>query len=172
MARPKALDFLVAEESARRLTQSLVVEALPESGEGVHQPTDLRQILARPASAEKQRALGTIWNRLHALEPVIHPLYRELVAAYAGLVLQVKEGKAGKPDKITADLEALDAARAKYISLLDQIDDHLNWWEATQGQGDPKLFEAYRRWSRPADPAPRADDPIGRYLDEVEKAVR
>ena len=168
MARPKALDFLGAEESHRRLAQALVADVLPESGLGQHQPTELAQIIARPPGAERQKALGTIWGRLRALEPRIHPLYRELASSYGGLVAQVMEGKA---KHAATDLAALDAVRSRYVTLLDQVDDYLNWWEATQGRGDPRLFEAYRHLSQPAVPAARPDDPIGQYLDEIARAV-
>ena len=77
----------------------------------------------------------------------------------------------GKAKHAATDLAALDAVRSRYVTLLDQVDDYLNWWEATQGRGDPRLFEAYRRLSQPAVPAARPDDPIGRYLDEIARAV-
>lgn len=54
---------------------------------------------------------------------------------------------------------------------LDGIDDYLNWWEVTRGQAGQADLDRYRAAVRKSPPSARTDDPIGEYLDQIQRVV-
>ena len=170
MSRPGATAFMDGMESDRRLAQTMLAEvpANPKTGEPP-QTLSLADVIALPDKAIRDRLLKDTWLRLRALGPRIHPLFRPVTDAHRHLLEDVMGGKAGD---VQARLAALDAERATLAARLDAIDDYLNWWEVTRGSGAAADLDRYREAVkvRPRDAA--AEDPIGVYLDDVQKLVR
>jgi len=168
MARPKALDFLGAAESQRRIAQAMMVE-LAVGDDTTPQPMTLASAAGSAKPEELQAALRATWLRLRTLETRVHPLFRGIVAAYRNTVDSAMEGKRKTLKTLATDLARLDARRDALADHLDRVDDYLNWWEVTRGEGDTAELDRFLKALHPPKPPPRKDDPIGNYLDKVER---
>jgi hypothetical protein len=75
----------------------------------------------------------------------------------------------GKRRKMTERLARLKATRTDLIARMSEIEDYLNWFEATQPKAKSEMFADYlRAASEPGEPAPRRRDALSIYLDSLE----
>jgi hypothetical protein len=81
------------------------------------------------------------------------------------------KGKAGK--SLPAALQRLATTRQKLAVTLRGIEDHLDWYEATQSTSPSGAFEDYLHAAGELEkPRPPRTDAISRYLDEMETEYR
>ncbi len=99
------------------------------------------------------------------------PLCRSIVIGYQELVDRLSRGKTGN----TAEkLLALEAARKTVMQQREEINDYLNWYEATQVTSESGVFEEYFRAARQFDSGRRGHRPdaVSTYLDNMELEYR
>ena len=96
-----------------------------------------------------------------------HPLYRPLINDYQEALRNLTDGK--KTKDTAAALERLAATRANLTVKLGEVEDYLNWYQATQMTERSGQFQDYLRTAdRLAEPPPTRADAISRYLDALE----
>ena len=96
------------------------------------------------------------------------PLHRPVIDGYQQVLgLLIK----GRTKGLAARIEALAADRRDILDQMNRIEDHLDWFEATQRETFSGTFDDILR--RPpestAPPRLKRNDPISSYLDEIER---
>ncbi len=129
--------------------------------------SEVDKILALPA---REKFLARCADGLVALSYRAFPLHRSLIQEYQAVVAGLRQGKKkGLPER----LSALAADRKQLSARLTEIEDYLNWYEATQQTTPSGLFDDLLAPPSPATPAiPKFSDPITRYMDEMEKLYK
>lgn len=124
---------------------------------------DYAVILAHP---EKDKLLAQARLSLQSLGIRGNALFREIAADYQKVIADLSAGK-------TKDMDArLKALRKRAVETYVQacaVQDHLDWFEATQSTRYSGLFEDFLSLpERVREELPPRTDPISKYLDEVE----
>ena len=148
-------------ESERRLDELLRVK-IPNAENSL----DLSALARRKASATEKIALsqlaGTLRLFIGQANPVLRPVAREY-QQMAELLMR------GKRRGIAKRLTRLEITREKLTTRMSDVDDYMNWFEATQLPARSGVFADYlRAASQPQATAPRRGDPISVYLDALE----
>ena len=117
---------------------------------------------SREALLARETALVALSTRANAL-------LRPVIAEYEQIVTLLARGK-------TRGIEERLAAVAKYredvLRRLTQIDDYLNWFEATQLGTRSDAFDSYLKTANEiAEQERRASDQITKYLDQLEREL-
>ncbi|MEO8439443.1 MAG: hypothetical protein ABI540_04390 [Spartobacteria bacterium] len=114
----------------------------------------------------RREVLQQVSRQLLLLSARAHPSYRSIVQEEYELATLLAQGKArGVP----ARLERIASYRALVERQGREIDDYLNWYEATQGKTMSDAFSDILQTARSADEdLPRRRDPISVYLDSIE----
>lgn len=100
-----------------------------------------------------------------------NPLYRPIIAEYQEVVRQLAKGKNHR--SYPATLARLATTRKKLQETVQEVENHLDWYEATQTATPSGQFEHYlRAAAASAAPAPRRTDPVSTYLDQVEQETQ
>ena len=115
------------------------------------------------ASAKK---LG---ERLMLLTTRAHPLLRPIVVDYQLAAESVARKKRNGLAKRLANSKAL---REKIAARMTDVDDFMNWFEATQAKTASGAFRDYLHASASNDPIPRRRDAISVYLDALETQLQ
>jgi len=95
-----------------------------------------------------------------------HPSYRAIVQKEYELTELLARGKTrGAPERF----ERVASDRAEIERQASEVDDYLNWYEATQSKTMSGAFSQILEAAKAADEAlPRRRDPISVYLDSIE----
>lgn len=100
-----------------------------------------------------------------------HPLMQKVVLRYLTLL-----DRAAKGDfkNLEAEAKKLESLRQQICLQAEQIEDHLNWFEATQIPQRSGAFKGYFDLLKKIgeDSRTRRDDPFSRYLDRMEVELR
>ena len=119
--------------------------------------------LPEPAPVFRQVELSLTKLMLRA-----HPVYRPIILEYQEAVRSLAKGKAGKD--LPASLARLETTRQRLGTTMQGVEDHLDWFEATQSHAPTGSFEDYLKAADELEkPRPPRGDAISRYLDEVEQ---
>ncbi len=161
--RPNALKRLFTPDKA---APPAAAAGAPEAAEplvtcGIE---DFARVLALPEPAPVFNQVELALTRLMLRA---HPIYRPIIQEYQDLVRGLAKGKAGK--SLPATLQRLATTRQKLAVTLRGIEDHLDWYEATQSTTPSGAFEDYLQAAGELEkPRPARTDAISRYLDEME----
>ena len=111
-------------------------------------------------------ALFARGNDFASLQTKAHPLLRPVVFEYQKVVADLARGKTRRVD---ATLKELENYRTMIVDRMDKIADYLNWFEATQMPERSGAFDNYLKAAAALEnaPAPKRNDPISRYVDQV-----
>jgi len=110
--------------------------------------------------------LRQVSQQLQVLSARAHPSYRLLVQEDYELAELLARGKTRK---VRARLERVASYREVIEHQAREIDDYLNWYEATQTKAMSGAFSQLLEAARAGDEAqPRRRDPISIYLDSIE----
>jgi hypothetical protein len=156
--------FLTFGETEAKLAEMLGFKG-PMTGHAAGEVT-LVELSHGKLSTTERELLAQFSANLLMLAPRSHPVLRPIVEEYQQIAAKVA---AGKHRHAVERLAQLGTTRAKLIARMDQIDDYLNWFEATQLQTNSGLFHDYLKASAhiPGKP-PRRNDPLSVYLDALE----
>ena len=103
---------------------------------------------------------------LGQLEIRANPIYRPIISEYAKVTALLKRGKT---KGLAPRLARLRATRQAVAKQMREIDDYLNWFEATRLRGSSGAFADYLEAADSAAGSPqRRRDPISIYLDALE----
>jgi hypothetical protein len=148
-------------ESERRLDELLRVKI-----QNTEKSLDLSELTGRKASAAEKVALDqlarTLLSFIGQANPVLRPVAREYQQMAALLAR-------GKRRGIAKRLTRLQTTREQLTARMSDVDDYMNWFEATQLPARSGVFADYlRAASQPQRTGPRRRDPISVYLDTLE----
>jgi hypothetical protein len=159
---------LSVEETDRELTSqlSLTLAVDREGQRRTFRLTEYRDFLKLKNSRE---ALQARQGALVALSARANALLRPVVAEYESIVALLARGK-------TKDLDArfarAEANRRESLARLAQIDDYMNWFEATQLGVRSDAFDSFLKTAAEiAEQEQRGSDQITQYLDQLEREL-
>jgi hypothetical protein len=155
--------FMAAAETERRLEETLRLKISERDLEKSYELTQF-QIFRKHKSAKK--ALGWLAQDLSALGTRAHPVYAPIIAEYAEITALIGRGKTLD---IPRRLDRLQKARKAMAAQMREIDDYLNWFEATsQARPSGEFADYLKAAKRAAEPEQAKRDPISVYLDALE----
>jgi len=168
LARPSGAQnyqLLTFAESEQRLDELLRVK-IPDPGNSSKQ-VELSELAQRKLSAVEKMALSRVSENLVLLTIRANPVMRPIVREYqqiAALLLR------GKRKRVAQRLARVQATRTTLGARMSDIDDYMNWFEATQSKTGSGVFVDYLRAVGESQiPAPRRRDPLSVYLDSVDE---
>jgi hypothetical protein len=126
--------------------------------------TDIKAVLGIP---EREKVLQRNQSWLAELNLRAFPLHRPVIEGYQQVLgLLIK----GRTKGVAERLAKLTIQRKSIIETMTQAEDYLDWYEATQRTTPSGTFDLYfQRLDEFESRRPKRDDPISRYLDEIER---
>jgi len=161
----QSYQLLTFAETERRLGELLCVRISdPGHPTRMVQLDDLSQRKILPVEIA---AIAALSQELLLLAARANPILRPIVQEYQQIAsLLVK----GKRKGLTARLVPLQASRAKLTTRMTEIDDYMNWFEATQSKTKSGAFADYLKAVQGQNEAPpRRRDALSVYLDAMEE---
>lgn len=124
---------------------------------------DFAVVMGHP---EKQRLLSQMRLALQDVAVRGNALFRDIANDYIGVINELSVGKTKGVDE---KLQALRKRAVEAYVKACAVQDHLDWFEATQSTRYSGLFEDFLTLpERVREELPPRKDPISKYLDEVE----
>jgi hypothetical protein len=158
-------DLLTFSRTNEKL-DSLLRTAFP-STDGRGKSLSFEDLWKKKPTPMQRMALQRFTQELMLLATRANPVLRSIIQDYQQLVAQLA---LGKNHAIAARLTELKTLRARLSSRMTEIDDYLNWFEATQLSTRSGLFENFLNTSSAASPAAaRRKDAFSAYLDAMEE---
>lgn len=155
-------------ETDKKLDETL--RSLPPASRASGEPLKMDDLVKRKASPQEKAALKKLGEDLLPLMARAHPVLRPVVQEYYDICALLA---AGKRKRLAARLSRLQATRATLVARMNEVDDYMNWFEATQQKSKSGAFADYLRTAlRSAEPQPRRRDPISVYLDALEQQLQ
>lgn len=157
-------ELLTFAESAQRLDELLRVK-ISETNKPVKLAA-LEDIAQRKISPSEKMALSQLSRDLLVFvaqaNPVLRPIAREYQQSVALLARGTRRG-------IAKRLSHLDAVRKQLAARMSDIDDYMNWFEATQMTNGSGNFTDYLKAADQSQlPVSKRRDPVSVYLDALE----
>ena len=119
----------------------------------------------KPSNSEKM-ALDQLKRDLLVFVPQANPVLRPIAREYQEVVTLLARGKRRGAAKRLARLEVI---RQELASRMSEIDDYMNWFEATQMKSGSGDFTGYLKAVNQSElPVPRRGDPLSIYVDALE----
>ena len=168
LARPSGAQnyqLLTFAESEQRLDELLRVK-IPDAGNSSKQ-VELSELAQRKLSAVEKMALSRVSENLVLLTIRANPVMRPIVREYQQIAALLVRGKR---KRVAQRLARVQATRTTLGARMSDIDDYMNWFEATQSKTGSGVFVDYLRAVGESQiPAPRRRDPLSVYLDSVDE---
>jgi len=156
----ESYQLLTFSESERRLDELLRVGV---SGTG--KSLDLGDIARRKPSAAEKAALDQLSLALLLFVEQANPVLRPVAREYQQIATRFARGRRGGAAK---RLLRLQTTREKLAARMRDIDDYMNWFEATQMDSGSGNFTDYLKAAADSqESAPRRRDPLSVYLDSL-----
>jgi hypothetical protein len=157
-------------ESERRLDELLQIKISDGSrNRGRPKPANLSELSRCKLSAEEKAAVNHMSQGLLLLVGTAHPVLRPVAREYqqiAALLIR------GKRRAIAKRVSHLDGIRKELAARMGDIDDYMNWFEATQMENQSGAFADYLKAANQSQvSAPRRRDPLSVYLDALEDQI-
>jgi hypothetical protein len=160
----QAFRLLTFAESERRLDELLSVKIL-EANKPV-KTIRLDELTQHKPSASEKIALDQLKRDMLFFVPQANPVLRPIAREYQEIVALLARGKRHGMAK---RLSRLEATRQQLASRMSEIDDYMNWFEATQMTRGSGNFTGYLKAVDQSQlQAPRRRDPLSVYVDALE----
>ena len=158
--------LLTFAESERRLDELLQIKISDGLRNRPQQKTtDLGELARRKASRDEEAAVNQMSRSLLLLIGTAHPVLRPVAREYQKIAALLARGKRRG---IAKRLSYLDGTRKELAARMSEIDDYLNWFEATQMERESGAFNDYLKAASQSEvSAPRRRDPLSVYLDAL-----
>jgi hypothetical protein len=151
-------------ESERRLDELLSLK-ISESNKPV-KLVRLEELTQHKLSTSEKMALDQLKRDLMFIVPQINPVLRPIGREYQEIVELLARGKRRG---VMKRLSRLDLTRQQLAARMTEIDDYMNWFEATQMSSGSGNFTGYlKAVDQSQGPAPRRHDPLSVYVDALE----
>jgi hypothetical protein len=156
--------LLTFAESEQRLDELLRLKiSEPNKSEKL---LTLKEIARHKPSANEKLALDQLKRDLMFLVPQINPVLRPIGREYQEVATLLARGKRRGVEK---HLSRLEFTRQQLAGRMVEIDDYMNWFEATQMSTGSGNFTGYfKAMDQSRVPAPRRHDPLSVYVDALE----
>jgi hypothetical protein len=156
----ESYQLLTFAESERQLDKLLRVKV-----PGTSKLTDLSSLVRQKPSAAEKAALKQSSQDLLLFIGQANPVLRPVAREYQQIVtLLAREKRRG----VAKRLARLQATRQKLAARMNDIDDYMNWFEATQMESGSGNFTDYLKAAdQSLRSAPRRRDPFSVYLDSL-----
>jgi hypothetical protein len=156
--------LLTAAETERQLAELVATE----KSRGVSsEAKDLTKYIKKKLSAPESAELRQLGGNLTVLGIEANPSFRTLIMEYEQIVERIR---ARKTKGLPARLAVLASRREKICARSSDIDDYMNWFEATKSNATSGAFSGYLRAATRSDELrSRRRDPISVYLDALEE---
>lgn len=156
---------MTLEDTHRELTGLLSFEVQAEKSGRMQRfaPTDFEAFVKLPGAKFAMQAQQV---KMVTLTTKAHPLFRPILAEYEQIFSQLSQRKTRHIAERIAEIERY---RTTIVKQMGEIEDYLNWYEATQPVGRSGAFDPFlRRAEQLNAPAP-VDPRITEYLDQFEQ---
>ena len=156
--------LLTFAESERRLDELLSLK-ISEPNKPV-KLVRLEELAQHKLSASEKMALDQLKRDLMFFVPQTNPVLRPIGREYQEIVALLARGKR-RP--VLKRLSRLDLTRQQLATRMVELDDYMNWFEATQMSSGSGNFAGYlKAVDQSQGPAPRRHDPLSVYVDALE----
>ena len=150
-------------ETERLLAAKLRIKI---SEQGTEKNYALEEFATILKSKSGKKLLNALAHDLGALATRANPVYAPIIAEYAEITARVSRGRTLG---IERRFERLRTTRETLTAQMRQIDDYMNWFEATSLAHPSGEFADYiKAAKRAGEPERTRRDPISVYLDAVE----
>jgi len=155
--------LLAAAETNRRLEALLQLKIRAAGSEKIYRLDEFPQFLRDPSA---RAGLAEVRRELLALNTRANPIYRPIIDEYGQITEMLLRGRTRRLRERLAQLGKL---RENIAGRMREIDDYMNWFEATKSRVPSGAFTDYfKAADSAAQPAQRRHDPISVYLDTLE----
>ena len=156
--------LLTFAESERRLDELLSLK-ISEPNKPLKLLT-LEELAQHKLSASEKMALNQLKRDLMFFVPQTNPVLRPIGREYQEIVALLARG-IHRP--VLKRLSRLDLTRKQLATRMTEVDDYMNWFEATQMSSGSGNFAGYlKAVDQSQGPAPRRHDPLSVYVDALE----
>jgi len=156
--------FLTFAESERYLDELLRVK-ISEANKPARL-TGLDELARHKVSASEKMALSELNRELLVFVAQANPVLRPLAREYQEIVALLARGKR---KRIAKRLSRLEVTRKELAARMSDIDDYMNWFEATQMKRRSGNFTGYLKAANHSQlSAPKRHDPLSVYVDALE----
>jgi hypothetical protein len=129
----------------------------------------LDELAHHKLSATEKMALDQLKRDLMFLIPQTNPVLRPIGREYQEIIALLARGKRRA---VLKRLSRLELTRQQLAARMTEIDDYMNWFEATQMNSGSGNFTGYLNAVDQSEvPAPRRHDPLSVYVDSLEDQV-
>src|ERR1044071_4388871 len=156
--------LLTFAESERRLDELLTLK--------ISQPNKpvklvkLEELAHHKLTVSEKVAVDQLKRDLMFLVPQTNPVLRPIGREYQEILALLARGKR---KAVLKRLSRVDFTRQQLAARMTEIDDYLNWFEATQMNSGSGNFTGYLKAADQSQvPAPRRHDPLSIYVDALE----
>ena len=170
LSEHQTYQLLTFAESERRLDELLQIKISGGSwNRGRPKQANLSVLSRRKLSAEEKAAVNHMSQGLLLLVGTAHPVLRPVAREYQQIAALLTHGKRRGIEKRVSHLES---TRKELATRMGDIDDYMNWFEATQMENQSGAFSEYLKAANPSRvSAPRRGDPLSVYLDALEDQI-
>jgi len=152
--------LLTFAESERRLDELLRIKV-----PGMSKSADLSGFVRQKPSAAEKAALKQLSQALLLFVWKVNPVLRPVAREYQQIATLLARGKRGR---VATRLARLQVTRQKLAARMSDIDDYMNWFEATQMESGSGNFTNYLKAAdQSLRSAPKRRDPLSVYLDSL-----
>jgi hypothetical protein len=159
--------FLTFAESEQRLAELLSVK-ISQANKPAKVAT-LDDLAKRKISPGEKIALGQLDRDLLVFVTQANPVLRPIAREYEQIIALLARGKRMG---VAKHLSHLDATRKQLAARMSDIDDYMNWFEATQMKNGSGNFADYlKAVDQSQSSASKRHDPLSVYVDALEDQV-
>jgi hypothetical protein len=156
--------LLTFAESDQRLDELLRVKI--SEPKGPVKVVRLEELAQHKLSASEKMALDQLKRDLMFLIPQTNPVLRPIGREYQEIIALLARGKRRG---VLKRLSRVELTRQQLAARMTEIDDYMNWFEATQMNSGSGNFTGYlKAVDQSQVPAPRRHDPLSVYVDALE----
>jgi hypothetical protein len=126
----------------------------------------LDELAKRKASADEKITLNELGHDFLLFVAEANPVLRPIAREYQEIVALLAHGKRRR---IAKRLSRLEVTRKQLAARMSDIDDYMNWFEATQMKSGSGNFTDYLKAAHQSQlAAPKRHDPLSIYVDALE----
>jgi hypothetical protein len=163
--RSKNSQLLTFAETEYELDECLQISGNEKSNDA----SQLGELLQRKISRSEADSLNQLSQRLLLLGAFANPILRPTIQEYQRIAWSIA---AGKNKGMTARLARTEALRTKISARMSEIDDYMNWCEATKAKTQSGEFADYLNAAEQQNEMrPRRHDALSIYLDALEERL-
>lgn len=166
LSEHQTYQLLTFVESERRLDELLQIKISDDArNRGRPKTMNLSELARRKASPDEKAAVTQMSQALLLLVGAAHPVLRPVAREYQQIAALLARGKRRG---IAKRVSRLDVTRKQLGARMGEIDDYMNWFEATQMESRSGAFNDYLKAATQSQAsAPRRRDPLSVYLDAL-----